>query len=577
MKYKRRLSALAGISLLSGVVLAAATSHAAPEVAGTPAPRLDQVMPIDACHRLTGLTTDKFEITSAEVQPADDPVPGAAMLNFIGLSPQQSPVAGLPAFCRVMGAGHPTADSDIRIEVWLPVQGWDGRFTGGYGGGLAGYMNYMDLAAGLRAGTAVAVTDTGHRYTESSSVWAKGHPERVRDYAWRGIHEMTVAAKQVIAAYYGAAAQRSYFIGCSNGGRQALIEAARFPEDYDGLIAGAPAARITTSMMSMISAAQALKAPGAPIRPDQLPLLQSEVLAQCDAIDGQQDDLVSDPRQCRFNASRLACGTSKSPQCFSSAQLITLNRIRAGRRDSDGRVLAYGFPVTGGEVGFPTPGTGWDGGVVAGFVPPGGDAAPAAIQPLPVAFLADLPASPIATMQTFDFARDPQRLRASLSEELDAKPDLSRYFARGGKLILFHGWSDQLLPAQGTLDFYGDILRQSGPRAAQQTRLFMVPGMQHCASGPGPNNFGQGGVAPRGTAPERSLAAAIVSWVEAGRTPDSVIAGWSGGSMARGATGGPTREWLLCAFPQRSVLRVGADPSFASSYSCQAPRGIRRH
>lgn len=160
----------------------------------------------------------KVEISSAVILPANEPVPGAALLNFIGLTPQQSPVAGLPAFCRVSGAIHPTRDSDIRFEVWLPAQEWDHRFVGGYNGGLAGYINYMDLAAGIRAGVAVASTDTGHSNTVNSAIWAKNHPERIRDYAWRAIHEMTVTAKKVIASYYGRKPERSYFIGCSNGG-----------------------------------------------------------------------------------------------------------------------------------------------------------------------------------------------------------------------------------------------------------------------------------------------------------------------------------------------------------------------
>jgi len=569
MKHSGQLTRVLAIAaVLSGSAFAAAGQPAA----GTPVPA-GTSMPDSACTALTSLRIDQVRIASAVILAANEPVPGAALLNFIGLTPQQSPVTGLPAFCRVVGAIHPTSESDIKFEVWLPTQGWDRRFTGGYNGGLAGYINYMDLAAGIRAGEAVASTDTGHSNTVDSAVWAKGHPERIRDYAWRAIHEMTVTAKKVTAAYYGRAPDRSYFIGCSNGGRQALVEAGRYPDDYDGVMAGAPAARITDSMMSMISAAQAQMPPGAAIRADQLPLLQSEVLAQCDAGDGQKDGLVSDPRLCRFDAAKLACGVSNSPQCFSKPQLAALDQIRSGRHDAKGRVVAYGFPVTGGEIGVPAPGTGWDGSVTAGFVPPGGDASPVVVKPLPEIFLGDLPPSPIATMRTFDFDRDPARVRAALSEELDAKPDLTRFFARGGKLIMYHGWSDPLLPPQGTIDFHEAILHASGPSAAKQVRLFLAPGMQHCASGPGPNNFGQGGAAPRDATPDRSLAAALRAWVEDGRTPDSVIARWSGGNMAPKATGGPNREWLLCAAPARAELRSGADPSLASSYGCQLPGG----
>src|SRR6185437_4014286 len=200
---------------------------------------------------------DGVEILSATDQRAGSPVEGARMPGMTGNPGEGALVAGLPAFCRVVGRIHPEPGSDIHFEVWMPSAGWDGRFNGVGTGGFAGSIDYLTLGLALKSGQASASTDTGHSGNASESAWAKDHPERVRDYGWRAVHLTTAAAKQLVTRFYGRSPDHSYFIGCSNGGRQGLMEASRFPRDYDGILAGAPAAVWTDLAMSMINVVQA--------------------------------------------------------------------------------------------------------------------------------------------------------------------------------------------------------------------------------------------------------------------------------------------------------------------------------
>jgi feruloyl esterase len=475
-----------------------------------------------------------------------------------------APVAGLPGFCRVIGRIQPEAGSDIRFEVWMPAAGWDGRFNGVGIGGFAGSIDYLTLSLAVKAGQAGTSTDTGHSGSPLDSAWAKGHPERVRDYGWRAIHLTTVAAKQLVAAFYGRAPDRSYFVGCSGGGRQGLMEASRFPADYDGILAGAPAALWTDLAVSMINATQAQLQPGAAIRREQAHLLQDEVLKQCDALDGQVDGLVDDARRCKLDVSKLACGVANSPQCFTSPQLEALKKIHAGPHDASGRQLTGGYLPAGAEVGTPSPALGWEGYLLTG---PGGRPQG---EGLAGGLLKDLVQGTFATTATFDFNKDPARLKAALAADLDAKPDLQRFFARGGKLILWHGWADAAIPPEATLKFHEAILHSSGPRAQDSVRLFMVPGMQHCIGGTGPGAFGQLNAPQPGDTPDRNMVAALQSWVEGNRSPETIIARRGFGGLMGIPASVPERQRLLCAWPTKAVLKPGADPDQASSYSCRS-------
>lgn len=524
-----------------------------PQAGGPTAARADA-----DCAVLSGFRRDAVEIEDARVQTAGAPVDGAHRPGMTGENTGVQ-VAGLPAFCRVVGAIHPEPGSNIRFEVWLPMLDWNGRLFGANNGGLAGSIRYDDLAAAILNGGAGAATDTGH--SSSERAWAVGRPERVRDYGWRAIHETTVLAKDMADAFYGRRPDHSYFVGCSNGGRMALIEASRFPEDYDGIVAGAPAVAFTALVSTMINTARVQQAPGAAIRSEQAQLLQSEVLRQCDDIDGQHDGLVADPRQCRFNYAALACGATSSPQCFTPPQIEALRALHSGPHDSAGRRIGFGYPPSGSEVSLSN--AGWDMMLLSPRVSGGGFANP---------IIHDMPPAPIATDQSFDFDVHPDQVRRQLAGDLDAPPDLRRFFARGGKLIVWHGWADPTLPPEATLAYYDDMARTSGVRAREQARLFMIPGMQHCSGGLGADSFGQIGAAPVSASPDRNVAAAVVDWVEQGRAPDALI-GVHGGLAPPGmpAQSGAVMERLHCAYPAQSVLRAGADPNSAASYSCRAP------
>ena len=516
----------------------------------------------ERCAALARQRFDQVEIVSAVSEAAGALISGATMPTMSAAAAGR-PMSGLPGFCRVVGRIRPEPGSEIGFEVWMPSADWDGRLNGSGNGGYAGSIGYMELAGAVKGHQAGVSTDTGHRGTSDDSSWAKGHPERVRDFGWRAIHLTAIAAKALVTSYYGRAPDHAYFIGASNGGRQGLMEASRYPDDYDGVMAGAPATVRTEEAMSHIWAYQAQLAPGAAIRPEQAHLLQSEVVRQCDALDGQVDGLVADPRRCRFDVRKLACGVAASPQCFTPPQLSALRRIYSGPHDAAGRRLAAGFPPSGAEVGDPAPMFGWELSLFADPTKPAYDG-----------FLNDLVAQPFATGRSFDFDKDPARLKAALAANLDVQPDLRRFFARGGKLIIWQGWADAAVPPQATLDFYEAMLRRSGPKATAGARLFMVPGVQHGLGGTGPDIFGQLTAPAPGDTPERNIVAALQAWVETGRSPEALVArSHKTGGRFGPPTGKPETSRLLCAYPAQAALRPGADPDAASSYICRDDKG----
>lgn len=548
------ISALA----VTGFALASASLLAVRAGAGTTA--APNPPSVGACEALTRLKMDSVTIISAAAQAANSVVPPSGLMSMSGGT--SGPVGnGLPAFCRVVGSIKPEAGSDIGFEAWLPNV-WNGRFYGGGVGGFAGLIDNIALASAVKGGFAGMATDTGHRGTMDDSAWAEGHPEKVRDYGWRGIHLSTIAAKQLVRAFYGRAPEKSYFVGCSGGGRQGLMEAARFPNDYDGIISSAPAANITDITITMANSVQVQLPIGAAIRPEQAKLIQDEVLQQCDAADGQADGLVEDPRQCRLDASKLACGTSNSPLCLNAPQITALRKIYAGPTDSRGRRLTAALLPAGSEMSTPFPG-GWDQYV---FRKSSGG------EKLASGFLTKFIQEPFATAPTFDFDKDPARLKQALAKNLDAPADLSRFFARGGKLILWHGWADAAIPPEATLRYHAEMLKRSGPRAKTSTQLFMVPGVQHCAGGLGPHAFGQTTAPQASDTPETSMTTALQAWVEHGRRPETLV-GWRGpGGIFGLPVSKPERQRLLCAWPLKALLKPGADPDRASSYHCAERR-----
>jgi hypothetical protein len=499
------------------------------------------------CAGLKGKAPPDAEITAATLQQAGP---------FV-IPPEFGPArtVQVAAVCRVQGVLRPTPDSAIAFEVWLPAEGWNGRFLGVGNGGFAGSIGYGNLVMAVQGGYAAASTDTGHGPGLTDASWAVGHPEKVVDFGWRAVHLTTVAGKSLTAAFYGAPPSRSYFNSCSNGGRQGLMEAQRFPEDYDGIIAGAPANNWTGLFTNFVWNAQALAKPGAGIPAAKTPAIARAVLAQCDALDGVTDGLVSDPRQCRVDVQRLQCTDKESDACLTPPQITALRAIYQGARTSRGKQIYVGFPP-GGEA---APGSaGWEAWIF-------GAAPGASIQnAFGSSFVKQIVGAPATwTPSDFDFDRDFEPLEAKTAATFNAtNPDLSRFAARGGKLILYHGWSDAAIPAQGTIAYRDNVVRRMGAkRAGEFVRLFMVPGMHHCAAGTGPSDFGQNAVPAQGDSSASSVMLALQEWVERGRAPEQLIARQQA----------PVRTSLICAYPKRATLSQGADPLRAESYSCRDP------
>lgn len=507
------------------------------------------------CAALSGKALPEARITSVTLQQAGP----------FSLPPELGPARSvvLPAFCRVQGLLRPTRESNIVFEVWLPASDWNGRFLGVGNGGFAGSVGYSSLAAAVQAGYAAASTDTGHSVGGTDASWAIGHPEKIVDFGWRAVHLTTVAGKELTAAFYGSPPHHSYFESCSNGGRQGLMEAQRFPDDYDGIMAGAPAYNWTRLFTDFVWNAQALSKPGAMIAADKTPAIAQAVLAQCDAHDGLIDGLLSDPRQCKFDPQKLECKSKDSNACLTAPQITALRAIYQGARTSKGNRIYFGFPP-GGETAPASPG--WDAWIF-------GAAPGASIQnAFGSGFIKGMVGAPAGwTPASFDFDRDFQTLEKKAAATFNATdPDLSRFAARGGKLILFHGWSDAAIPAQGTIEYREQIRRRMGARRANEyVRLFLVPGMHHCGGGTGPSDFGQSTAPAPGADPATNLAAALEAWVEKGRVPEQVIARQSAAPGPSAIK--PVRTGLICAYPKRATLMPGADAMRAESFSCRDP------
>lgn len=493
-----------------------------------------QAAPVD-CARLKEVAIPGLTITSATLEPAGP-------LTAPALGPGPGETLDLPARCRVQGVLTPTSDSQIGFEAWLPQSGWNGRFQGIGNGGFAGDIGVLGLATAVRAGYAAASTDTGHKAGGTDARWAFGHPEKLVDYGSRAIHLTAVAGKRITAAYYGMPVRWSYFNSCSNGGRQGLMEAQRYPDDYDGIVSVAPAYDFTGLFMNFIWDQKVLSAPGAAIPAEKTPAIAAAVLADCDALDGAADGMIADPRACRFDPARLRCAAQETDSCLTDPQIEALRAIYRGPRTSDGRMIYYGFPP-GGEVAPGSPG--WD----AWIFGPRPDAS------IQSAFGTNFVKYMVGegdawTPSDFDFDRDADPLIAKVGPILNAKdPNLRPFASRGGKLILVHGWSDAAIPAQGTISYYESLRSRMGPRSVDRfARLYLVPGMHHCAGGTGPSDLGRAGAPRLPRDPRTDLSAALEDWVERGRAPGSLV--------ARDAPAS-TRTALICPYPQVAATSAG--------------------
>ncbi len=498
------------------------------------------------CAAMKDLKLEATTVTMAEpVTSGTVAVPGAP------------PVEGLPAFCRVAGILRPTSDSRIHFEVWLPEKEWNGRLLGTGNGGFAGSIYYQQLEGYLKRGFVVAGSDAGHQAEATDASWAYGHPEKVKDFGWRAVHLMTERAKQIIQAYYGKAQNKAYFDACSDGGREALVEAQKFPEDYDGILAGAPANAWSTMVASGVAGMQKLGDPRAYIPDWKLPAIQKAALDACDAQDGVKDGIIADPGKCKFDPAVLTCKGEDELDCLTPPQVETLRGLYTGGKDNEGKVIFPGF----------TPGdeTSWREWVI-GESPEGASSA----QYLRNYFRYMVTGDPKWNALTADVDAMLKLSREKMAADLDAtNPDMSRFAAHGGKLILYHGWNDQAISPWNTVAFYEQVQAAMGAeKAASFTRLYMAPGVEHCTGGPGPSAMGQFGLMPA-KGPQFGLFDSLQDWVEKGAPDEDVFAT----KYAPGADGKvkPVMTRPLCAYPRVAKYKGTGETNDPASFECAAP------
>jgi len=482
-----------------------------------------------SCQTLLKLTLENATVTLAEV------VPAGAFKAPTGGNPAQnaSRFAALPAFCRVAATLKPTTDSDIKIEVWMPASGWNGKFEAVGNGGWAGTISYPALAQALARGYATTSTDTGHSTPGGS--FALGHPEKLTDYAYRSEHEMTVKAKAIVNAFYGNAPTRSYFNGCSTGGRQALTEAWRYPDDFDGIIAGAaanPKTHLDTWRIWM--GLETLKDRDTRIPKEKYPAIHQAVLNSCDALDGLKDGLISDPTACHFDPQMLACNEGDGPGCLTPKQVQSVRTILGPAKS----------PSTGAEI-FPgyQPGTELAWGLLIG----GPDPYETALDQFRYMVFND----PKWDWRTFDVDRDlakADQVLHGLLTAIDPK-SISPFFKRGGKLLTYQGWSDQDISPLASVNFYRSVKGAVGDATVSSSmRLFMVPGMGHCGGGEGPNTF--------------DMMVPLEQWVEKGQPPTRIEASHSTNGIV-------DRTRPLCPYPQVARYQGTGSIDDAANFSCQ--------
>ena len=542
MNLSRRRTYLATTLALIGVLSAGGTNAFAAE-------------PV-SCEGLKTLSLNHVTITSVEEVSAGRSFSFAA--TFIGL-----PFVKTPASCRVKGTIAPTDDSDIRFELWMPQSEWNGKFQGIGNGGLAGAIDKLSLRNALSRGYAAVATDTGHEASDLDGRWALGHPEKIIDFGYRAIHETTVAGKAIATAFYGRTPEFSYFGSCSNGGREGLMEAQRYPDDYDGILAGAPAFDGVNNIGSVSWMQQILLKGDASYIPSyKLPAISTASLAACDANDGVKDGVIDDPRTCNFKPEDMLCKGGDNMSCLTSAQVASLHAVYDGPPGGLGDSTNHGYE-RGGEAGW----SAW----VSGPSPRKSIAYRFSHEFHRYLILND----PEWTLDKFDYAVDRKRDEEIFGHTYNARdPDLTQFFDRGGKLMLYHGWNDPALQPRITIDYYNRVQAKMGAAKTEQSvRLYMVPGMEHCFGGPGANTFGQLPAGGTGE-PSHDIDKALEVWVETGKAPDAIIATKYDESFRplfapEKATALRTRP--LCPYPQVARWSGEGSTDDAANFACVTP------
>lgn len=481
-----------------------------------------------SCEQLAKLALPHATVTLAQSVAAGQlTLPAGAVPRFPGAPPPD--FSKLPAFCRIAATLKPTTDSDIKIEVWMPAQeAWNGKLESVGNGAWAGNIVYRDLASAISGGYAAASTDTGH--TETTAAFAIGHPEKLIDFAYRAVHQMTAAAKAIAAAYYGQAPTRAYFNGCSTGGRQALTEAQRYPDDYDGIIAGAAANYPSHLQGAQVWTTRITNEGGGYIPPAKYPVIHDAVLAACDALDGVKDRVLEDPRRCHFDPQTIACKGADAPTCLTAAQVEVVRKIYAG----PGPSLFPGLEP-GSELGWAT---------LSGPKP----------MALALETYRDLVfKDPGWDYMKFDAARDIAAADKIIGPLMDAtNPNLRPFFAHNRKLLMYHGWADPGIAPQNSVNYFTSVEDVLGGqlKAANSIRLFMVPGMGHCAGGDGTDNFDKIG--------------ALDTWVETNAPPARILA-------AHKTKGIVDKTRPLCPYPETAHYKGSGSTDEASNFVCAAP------
>jgi len=485
----------------------------APDAAAAPIP----------CAQLATIALPETTVTAAEEVPAGEYAPPAG--------PRQT---NLPAFCRVAL----TVSPQIRIEVWLPKDAWNGRYRGEGGGGYAGQVSYGGLADGIRLGYATASTDTGHPASVGGSFAlmpdGRLNEQLIGDFAERSLRELALKAKAVIKAYYGDMPKYSYWNGCSTGGRQGLMAAQRFPEEYDGLIIGAPAVNWDRFIPSELWPQIVInKTVGAPISGDKLTMATKAAVAACDAKDGVADGLINDPRKCTYDPRALVCKAGADPaSCLTSQEADAIKKVWDGPKATSGQRLWFGL-----ERGTPL-------GALAGG------------NPFPIAtahaqyWVHQDPKFDWRSLTEADFATELKTSQQKFRDIIGTdNANLAAFRKHGGKMIIWHGEADPLIFPRGTLNYYDRVLAANGgvDDVKKFARLFMAPGVGHCGGGDGP--------APT------ALFDTLVSWVEKGTAPDVVQA-------SRKRPDGTTLSRPLCAYPKTAKWSGSGSTDDAKNFAC---------
>jgi len=512
----------------------------------------NKMSPDQQCANLSHLISSGLAITIAESMPAGE---------FLAPDDKTYP---LPAFCRIHGIAKPSDDSEIHFEVWMPQSKWSGRYYQLGNGGFSGAIHYSGLVAALQQGNAVAATDDGHQ-SESGldASWALNHPEKVKDWGHRAIKLTTDHAKSLIKSFYGKSADYNYFSGCSTGGRQALLMAQRHAEEWDGILAGAPSS--LEQFFGFSWNEQVLRQyPENVIPPSKLPAIQRAALALCTADAYLVDDIATDPRFCRFEPSSLICEGDETDECLTAAQSQALKKLYQGPRFlKTGKSLYPGYEPTLETVG-------WE---IAMITKNAGDAVQFTFgrQMLGNIIYDD----PDWQYRKFDLDRDwtfvqQHKITGQTLGELmnSTDPDLSVLQNKAGKLLMYFGWGDTIVSPQSGINYYENVAEKFGSDETDKFfRLFMAPGMGHCAGGPGPNALGQiFGLPALIDDREHSLVRAMEAWVEQGITPKRITAvKYKDDKPETGVSF--TRP--LCPYPQLAVYKGKGSVNEAKNFACQ--------